>query len=113
MRFQRRGGRKGIVAPDGSAIGPSSKRQPGGTPVKALARAWRWQRMLDDGVYATVSDAERILKATSAGSSAGAASADIMETILPGKADQGMVLEQLERLLPVSWAEQRCLLMRQ
>jgi hypothetical protein len=23
---------------------------------KALARAWRWQRMLDEGVYASVSD---------------------------------------------------------
>jgi hypothetical protein len=48
MRFQRRGGRKRIVAPDGSQIVPTSKRQPDGTLVKALARAWRWQRMLDE-----------------------------------------------------------------
>ena len=46
MRFQRRGGRKRIVAPDGSAIVPSSKPQPNGTLVKALARAWRWQKLL-------------------------------------------------------------------
>ena len=46
MRFQRRGGRKRIVAPDGSAIVPTSKPQPDGTLVKALARAWRWQRIL-------------------------------------------------------------------
>jgi hypothetical protein len=51
MRFQRRGGRKRIVAPDGSAIVPSSKPQPGGTLVKALARAWRWQRFLDEGRF--------------------------------------------------------------
>jgi hypothetical protein len=38
MRFQRRGGRKRIVAPDGSAIVPTSKPQPDGTLVKALAR---------------------------------------------------------------------------
>ena len=44
MRFQRRGGRKRIVAPDGSAIAPSSRPQPDGT-LKALARAWRWQRL--------------------------------------------------------------------
>jgi hypothetical protein len=65
MRFQRRGGRKRIVAPDGSEIVPTSMPQPDGTLVKALARAWRWQRMLDDGVYATVSDigdAENISK---------------------------------------------------
>jgi hypothetical protein len=38
MRFQRRGGRKRIVAPDGSAIVPSCRPQPDGTLVKALAR---------------------------------------------------------------------------
>jgi hypothetical protein len=42
MRFQRRGGRKHIIAPDGSELPPSSKPQPDGT-LKALARAWRWQ----------------------------------------------------------------------
>ena len=45
MRFQRRGGRKRIVAPDGSAIAPSSRPQPDGTLLKALARAWPWQRL--------------------------------------------------------------------
>jgi Centromere-binding protein HTH domain len=65
MRFQRRGGRKRIVAPDGSAIVPSSKPQPDGTLVKALARAWRWQRLLHDGVYNSVTEiaeAENISK---------------------------------------------------
>jgi hypothetical protein len=65
MRFQRRGSRKRIVAPDGSELTPTSKPQPDGTLVRALARAWRWQRMLDDGVYASVSDigdAENISK---------------------------------------------------
>jgi hypothetical protein len=36
-----------IVAPDGTAIVPTSKPQPDGTLVKALARAWRWQGLLD------------------------------------------------------------------
>jgi hypothetical protein len=45
MTFQRHGGRKRVVAPDGSAIGPRSKPQPDGTLVKALAPAWRWQRL--------------------------------------------------------------------
>ena len=59
MRFQRRGGRKRIVAPDGSEIVPTSKPHPDGTLVKALARAWRWQRMLDEEVHASVSDIAR------------------------------------------------------
>jgi hypothetical protein len=52
-QFRRR---KRIVAPDGSAIVPSSKPQPDGTLIKALARAWRWQRMLDEGLYTSVSE---------------------------------------------------------
>ena len=65
MRFRRRGGRKRIVAPDGSELGPATRPQPDGTLPKALARAWRWQRMLDKGVYTSVSeigDAENISK---------------------------------------------------
>ena len=46
MRFQRRGGGKRIVAPDGSELAPATKPQPDGTLVKALARAWRWQKLL-------------------------------------------------------------------
>jgi hypothetical protein len=42
MGFQRRGGRKRIVAPDGSELVPATKPQPDGTLVKALARAWHW-----------------------------------------------------------------------
>jgi hypothetical protein len=65
MRFQCRGGRKRIVAPDGSEIAPSRKPQPDGALIKALARAWRWQRMLDEGLYGSVMEiakAERISK---------------------------------------------------
>jgi hypothetical protein len=55
-RSARRGGRKRIVAPDGSEIVRSNKPQPDGTLVKALARAWRWQRMREESVYASVSE---------------------------------------------------------
>ncbi len=63
MRFQRRGGRKRIVAADGSELVPAVKPQPDGAIVKALARAHRWQRMLESGEYGTLAelaDAERI-----------------------------------------------------
>jgi hypothetical protein len=49
-------GCRAAVSPDGSEIVPTSKAQPDGTLVKTLARAWRWQSMLDDGVYTSVSD---------------------------------------------------------
>jgi hypothetical protein len=47
-------GRMRIVALNGSAITPNFKPYPHGTLVKALAWAWCWRRMLDDGVHATV-----------------------------------------------------------
>jgi hypothetical protein len=49
---------------------PSSKPQPDGTLVKALARACRCSEWLDEGVYTSVSeigDAETIRRAISAG----------------------------------------------
>ena len=109
MRFQRRGGRKRIVAPDGSALVPTSKPQPDGT--SRLARAWRWQRMLDEGVYTSVSeigDAENISKSyVSRILRLALLAPDIVEAILAGSDDQGMMLERLERPLPASWVEQR------
>jgi hypothetical protein len=47
--FQRRGGRKHIVARYGSETGPPAGR----TVVRALARVWRWQKLLDGGVCIT------------------------------------------------------------
>ena len=113
MRFQRRGGRKRIVAPDGKEIAPSSKPQPDGTLVKALARAWRWQRMLDEGVYTSVSeigDAENISKSyVSRILRLALLAPGIVEAILAGNTDQALMLEELERPLPANWAEQRLL----
>jgi hypothetical protein len=84
--------------------------QPDGTLVKALARAWRWQRMLDEGVYASVSDigdAENISKSyVSRILRLALLAPDIIEAILAGRTDQGIMLEQLERPLPAIWEEQ-------
>jgi ParB-like chromosome segregation protein Spo0J len=100
-----------ILGPDGSEIAPPSKRQPGGTLVKALARAWRWQRMLDEGIYTTVSeigDAENISKSyVSRILRLALLAPDIVEAILAKKAGQMLMLEHLERPLPASWEEQR------
>jgi hypothetical protein len=112
-RFQRRGGRKRIVAPDGTEIAPALKPQPDGTLVKALARAWRWQRMLDEGVYTSVSEigeAENISKSyVSRILRLALLAPDIVMAILGGQTDQSLMLERLERPLPASWEEQRLL----
>ena len=113
MRFQRRGGRKRIVAPDGSAIVPSSKPRPDGTLVKALARAWRWQRMLDDGVYGSVSDiaeAERINRSyVSRVLRLTLLAPDIIERIVDRRNLPG--LSELLTAFPIEWEQQRLVLL--
>jgi hypothetical protein len=109
MRFQRRGGRKRIVASDGSELVPSSKPQPDGALVKALARAWRWQRTLESGEYATLAelaDAERISRSyISRVLHLTLLSPDIVERILDGRSALG--LPQLLKPFPVEWETQK------
>ena len=96
--------------------GAMAPRKPAhdGTLVKAVARAWRWQRMLDEGVYATVSeigDAENISKSyVSRILRLALLAPDLVETILAGNADPALMLERLERPLPASWETQYALL---
>jgi hypothetical protein len=111
MQFQRRGGRKRIIAPDGGELVSTSRRQPDGTLVKAVARAWRWQRMLDEGIYTSVSEigqAEGIDKGyVSRVLHLALLAPKVVEAILEGQVNPTLTLEQLERLPRRCWDEQR------
>ena len=68
MTIRKRGGRKLVVAPEGTAWAP--ERSQVDSALKALARAHRWRRMLETGVHATIGEiaaAERINRPTLAG----------------------------------------------
>ena len=54
LTIRRRGGRKQIVSPAGSAPWAPSRPQIDSTMVKALAPAFRWRRMLETGAVSTV-----------------------------------------------------------
>ena len=51
MTWKRRGGRKVIIAPDGGDAWAPAKPRPDETLIRALARAHRWKRMLEEGTY--------------------------------------------------------------
>jgi hypothetical protein len=72
--------------------------------------------MLDEGAYSTVSeigDAENISKSyVSRILRLALLAPDIVDAILAGGTDQGVMLENLERPLPVVWEEQCRLLNR-
>lgn len=114
--IRKRGGRKVILTPDGSRIDPAlaSRTVPCRADpalVKALARAHRWKRMLDDGRYASISDIARAEKIDRG--YVGAVlrltllAPDIAEGILDGRQVARLGLSELMEPFPVAWDEQR------
>jgi hypothetical protein len=62
MTVRKRGCRKVVVAPQGAII-DSPRQRVDSTLMKAIARAYRWQRLLEQGTYSSLRDlaaAERI-----------------------------------------------------
>jgi hypothetical protein len=116
LKFRKRGGRKLVVAPPGEGAWAPPRAQIDNSMVKALARAFRWRRMLENGAYSTIDElarAERInpsyvcriLRLT-------LLAPDIVEAILTGWQPEGLQLQQLLKPLPVDWAGQRRMLVR-
>ena len=106
FRIVKRGGRKEMQLPEGA----STQRRPDDALVKALARAFRWKRMLDSGNFATIAElAERegitlsyltrILRLT-------LLAPDLVAAILDGRHGPEVTLAQLMEPLPAEWTEQ-------
>ncbi len=111
MTFRRRGGKKVIVLPDGSLGSPSPVATIDNTMIKAIARAFRWQRLLENGTYSCHDDIARAEKIGPSYISKiirlALLSPDIVEMILAGKQPASLTLKNLMRPFPVAWAEQR------
>ena len=106
FRVVKRGGRKEMHLPEGA----TQPRRTDNTLVKALARAFRWKRMLESGDFATIADlAERegiapfymtrVLRLT-------LLAPDIVEAILEAIQRSGMTLARVLEPFPVKWKEQ-------
>ena len=107
FRVVKRGGRKEMHLPDG--VRPDRKAD--NTLVKALARAFRWKRMLESGEFATIAElAERegiaapYLTRTMRLSHL---SPDLVESILDGRQPRHLTLEVLRQPLSEDWSEQK------
>ena len=103
----KRGGRKEMQLPEGAT--PS--RRTDSTLIKALARAFRWRRMLESGEFATFAElAERegiapsymtrILRLT-------LLAPDIVEAVVDGRQGPEVTLARLMEQFPVEWEGQR------
>jgi hypothetical protein len=106
FRVVKRGGRKEMHLPDGGR--PDRKAE--NTLVKALARAFRWKRMLESGQFATIAElAERERIATSYMTRVmrlTLLAPDLVEAILDGKQGPEVTLARLLEPFPVEWSEQ-------
>ena len=56
MVFRRHGGRKLVVSPDGASPSVSAQARIDSTMVKAIARGFRWRKLMETGVYGTVAE---------------------------------------------------------
>lgn len=104
FRVAKRGGRKEMQLPEGTA----QPRQADNTLVKALARAFRWKRMLESGEFATITElAERegiapsyitrVLRLT-------LLAPDTVEAILEGTHGPEMTLARVLEPFPLQWS---------
>jgi hypothetical protein len=103
FRVVKRGGRKEMHLPEGA----TQSRRADSTLVKALARAFRWKRMLESGEFATIAELAarewiapsymtRVLRLT-------LLAPDIVESILDGKQGSEVTLGRVWELLPLEW----------
>jgi len=108
MSWRRRGGRKVIVAPPGCDDWTSPPKMDNAL-LKALARAHRWRRMLEEGRFGTLAelaDAERISRSyVCRVLRLMLLAPDIVERVLDGRPTAG--LPQLLKPFPVEWQSQR------
>jgi hypothetical protein len=112
LSIRRRPGRKTVVTSLGEHSGPpaiAGRADP--ALVKALARAHRWRRLLEEGRYASLSEmaaGERIDRGYLGRLLQLALLApDIVDAILDGHEPHGLGLARLTQPFPASWAAQR------
>jgi len=106
---RKRGGRKLVLSPDGAPV-PAMVPHIDGTLVKAIARAFRWQKMLETGKFTTIREiaraerinpsyVSRVLRLTLLAPAT-------VEAILDGRASAGPTLAEAMGVFPVEWRAQ-------
>ena len=108
LKFERRGGRKTIISP--ATYEPPPPHHDNAL-VKALARAHRWRRMIEQGQFASITEvakaekinqsyACRILRLT-------LLAPDIVCKILDGRQGDKLSINDFTSGFPVEWSKQR------
>ncbi|WP_395662813.1 hypothetical protein [Aestuariivirga sp.] len=105
--IRKRGGRILVMTPDGSTAAPTPRARVDSALLKALARGFRWRKLLETGKIATIeeiAEAEninpsyisRVLRMT-------LLAPEIVEAILSGRQPEGLTMAQAMRPFPAEW----------
>jgi len=108
--IRKRGGRKLVITPDGMAAVAAPRARVDSALLKALARSFRWRKLLETGDYATIEDiaeaeninpsyVSRVLRMT-------LLAPEIVEAILAGRQPVGLTMARAMRPFPIEWRHQ-------
>jgi hypothetical protein len=108
--IRKRGGRKLVITPDGVEAVPVPRARVNSALLKALARGFRWRKLLETGDYATIEEiaeaeninpsyVSRVLRMT-------LLAPDIVEAILAGRQPEGLTMARAMQPFPVDWKRQ-------
>ena len=108
--IRKRGGRKLVITPDGVAAVAAPRARVDSALLKALARGFRWRKLLETGDYATIEEIaeseninpsyiSRVLRMT-------LLAPEIVETILAGKQPEGLTMARAMQPFLLEWSQQ-------
>lgn len=107
MEFAIRGGRKTIIS---ERMPPPPQPRIDNALLKALARAHRWRRLVEDGTYASITE---LAKAEGVNESYACRlfrltllAPAIIVDILDGRHNSGLMLKEILKPMPALWDEQ-------
>ena len=108
--IRKRGGRTLVITPDGLTSAPAPRTRVDSALLKALARGFRWRKLLETGHFATIEDIaaaeninssyiSRVLRLT-------LLAPEIVEAILAGTQPAGLTRAKVMQPFPMEWQRQ-------
>jgi hypothetical protein len=108
--IRKRGGRKIFITPDGTTAAPVTRARVDSALLKALARGFRWRKLLQTGDFATIEEiaeaeninpsyVSRVLRMT-------LLAPELVEAILAGRQPEGLTMARAMRPFSREWHAQ-------